>query len=67
MLKLINKLKAKATPGMAKKRFSVFYRPPGMPGLGSLVGIGIGTAGLMYLMAKSYQLNKMRYVQAYPY
>ena len=51
----------------SKRFFSGNYRPPTSagPGMGAMIGVGLGTTGLMYLMYHSRQLNQQRMMAGY--
>ena len=51
----------------SKRWFSVRQTPPGSsgPGIGTMIGVGLGTTGLMYLMYQSRSLNQQRMQAAY--
>lgn len=61
MLALRTKFAQAATKSIVRpaprRWFSVSQQPQG-PGIGTMLGVGVGTAGLMYLMYQSRTLNQ---------
>jgi hypothetical protein len=43
-----------------KRMFSYQQMPSGRPGVGAMLGVGLGTAGLMYLMYQGRTLSMQR-------